>query len=160
MAFRFRTFAKALAVAAGIGFSLALLLPAQAQFWDWGRPQRYQRSDPFRDFFGGAPRYEPRERGWSRERDYEGPSDFSHAPGPGPKKPEATTSIVVMGDANADWLAYGLEDAFSEKPEMGIVRKHRTDSGLIRYDARRDSEWAAVAREIITAEKPKIIVMM
>src|SRR5712692_6912825 len=65
-----------------------------------------------------------------------------------------------MGDANADWLAYGLEDAFSEKPEFGIVRKHRTDSGLIRYDARRDSEWAQVAREIITAEKPKIIVMM
>ena len=60
----------------------------------------------------------------------------------------------------ADWLAYGLEDAFSEKPEIGIVRKHRTDSGLIRYDARRDVDWAQVAREIIAAEKPKFIVMM
>jgi lysophospholipase L1-like esterase len=40
------------------------------------------------------------------------------------------------------------------------VRKHRTDSGLIRYDQRRDSEWAQIAREIITAEKPKFIVMM
>ena len=65
-----------------------------------------------------------------------------------------------MGDANADWLAFGLEDAFSEKPEIGIVRKHRTDSGLIRYDQRRDSEWPQVAREIITAEKPKFVVMM
>jgi hypothetical protein len=36
-----------------------------------------------------------------------------------------------MGDANADWLAYGLEDAYSENPEINIVRKHRTDSGLI-----------------------------
>src|SRR5262249_21323084 len=76
------------------------------------------------------------------------------------EKPEATTSIVVMGDANADWLAYGLEDAFSENPEVGIVRKHRTDSGLIRYDQRRDLEWPQAAREIIAAEKPKFIVMM
>jgi hypothetical protein len=67
---------------------------------------------------------------------------------------------VVVGDANADWLAYGLEDAFSEKPEIGIVRKHRTDSGLIRYDQRRDSEWPLVAREIIATEKPKLVVMM
>ena len=89
--FTSRTFAAA----AVIGLSLALLLPAQAQFWDWGRPQRYQRSDPFRDFFGGAPRYEPRT--WSRDRDYE-PSDSSHAPGPGAKKAEATTAIVVMAD--------------------------------------------------------------
>ena len=58
-----------------------------------------------------------------------------------------------MGDANADWLAYGLEDAFSEKPDIGIVRKHRTDSGLIRYDQRKDTEWPQVAREIIAAEK-------
>jgi hypothetical protein len=65
-----------------------------------------------------------------------------------------------MGDANADWLAYGLEEAFSENPDIGIVRKHRTDSGLIRYDGRRDSEWAQAAREIIAAEKPKFVVMM
>jgi hypothetical protein len=65
-----------------------------------------------------------------------------------------------MGDANADWLAFGLEDAFSEKPEIGIVRKHRTDSGLIRYDQRRESEWPQVAREIIAAERPKFVVMM
>jgi uncharacterized protein len=160
MAFKSRAIAKGLALAAGIGFSLAFLLPAQAQFWDWGRPQRYQRSDPFRDFFGGggAPRFEPRERNWNR--DYEAPADSSHAPGPAAKKPEATTSVVVLGDANADWLAYGLEDAFSEKPEIGIVRKHRTDSGLIRYDPRRDIEWAQAAREIIAAEKPKFIIMM
>ena len=86
--------------------------------------------------------------------------DYSHAPGPSQKKPEATTSIVVVGDANADWLAYGLEDAFSEKPEIAIVRKHRTDSGLIRYGGRGDIEWPQVVREIIAAEKPKFIIMM
>src|SRR5207244_12925036 len=79
---------------------------------------------------------------------------------PAPPREDATVKIVVMGDANADWLAYGLEDAFSEQPEVGIVRKHRTASGLIRYDQRRDGEWPQVAREIIAAEKPKFVVMM
>ena len=97
--------------------------------------------------------------GYQRQ-EREAPVDYSRAPPPSQKKPEATTSIVVVGDANADWLAYGLEDAFSEKPEIAVVRKHRTDSGLIRYDARRDTEWPQVAREIIAAEKPKFIVMM
>src|SRR5262249_7005985 len=76
------------------------------------------------------------------------------------KKPEATTSIAVVGDGNADWLAYGLEDAFSEKPEIGIVRKARTESGLIRYGGRGDIEWPQVIREMIAADKPKFIVMM
>src|SRR3984893_1263805 len=139
------------------GVSLALLLPAQAQFWgDWGnRPQRQQQWN--NNWFGG---------GWNDRRYYdqrqerEAPVDYSRAPAPSQKKPEATTPIVVMGDANADWLAYGLEDAFSENPDVGIVRKHRTDSGLIRYDQRRDLEWPQVVREIIAAEKPKFIVMM
>ena len=30
-----------------------------------------------------------------------------------------------MGDAMADWLAYGLEDAFSDAPEIAIVRKNK-----------------------------------
>src|SRR5215475_988744 len=137
---------KSFAAAAGLGLSLWLLVPAQAQFFDLGRS--------LRELFGA-----PRDRGWDR-RDHEGPSDFSHAPAPAANKPEATTSIVVMGDANADWLGYGLEDAFAEQPEIAIVRKHRTDSGLIRYDQRRDTDWAQTAREIISAEKPKYIVMM
>jgi len=140
------------------GVSLALLLPAQAQFWgDWGnRPQRQQQWN--NNWFGGG--------GWNDRRYYdqrqerEAPVDYSRAPAPSQKKPEATTPIVVMGDANADWLAYGLEDAFSENPDVGTVRKHRTDSGLIRYDQRRDLEWPQVVREIIAAEKPKFIVMM
>jgi hypothetical protein len=86
--------------------------------------------------------------------------DYSSAPRPSQKRLDATTSIIVMGDANADWLAYGLEDAFSEKPEFGVVRKHRTESGLIHYGGRRDSEWPQVVREIIAAEKPKFMVMM
>jgi uncharacterized protein len=143
---------------AATGVSLALLLPAQAQFWDWGnRPQRQQQYNNNNNWFGNG--WFAPDRRYERER--EAPVDYSRAPPSSQKKPEATGSIVVMGDANADWLAYGLEDAFSENPDIAIVRKHRTDSGLIRYDQRRDSaEWPQVAREIIAAEKPKFIVMM
>jgi uncharacterized protein len=163
---------KFLALAA-VGISLALLLPAQAQFWDWGnRPQRQQRyNDQYRYQDQYRDQYRQQHNDWGgwfspgrdrqQQEQREAPVDYSRAPGPSQKKPEATTSIVVMGDANADWLAYGLEDAFSEKPEIGVVRKHRTDSGLIRYDQRRDTtEWPQVVREIIAAEKPKFIVMM
>ena len=155
-------------VVAALGISLALLLPAQAQFWDWGNRQQRQRDSNW-GWFGGNQRWD-RWEGGGRERervrrervdrDRDTPVDYSHAPGPSQKKPEATTSIMVVGDANADWLAYGLEDAFSEKPEIAIVRKHRTESGLIRYGGRGDSEWPQVARQIIAAEKPKFIVMM
>jgi hypothetical protein len=91
----------------------------------------------------------------------EAPPDNSHAPSPQQRKADVPpTSVVVMGDAMADWLAYGLEDALVERPEIGTTRKHRAGSGLIRYDPRRDVDWAQTAREIIAAEKPKFVVMM
>jgi hypothetical protein len=158
------------AVSVGL-ISLALLLPANAQYWNysWGgrQQQRQQVYNPFGGgFWGGpgywgdrqAPRY-PRQRERARESEREQIPDYSRAPAATPRK-DATVKIVVMGDANADWLAYGLEDAYSDNPDVGIVRKHRTDSGLISYDARRDTDWPQVAREIIAAEKPKVIVMM
>src|SRR5262252_7732396 len=158
---------RGVVAAAVAGISLALLLPAQAQFWgDWGgRPQRQQQynNNWNNNWFGGGGnerRYDDRRYYDPYRQEREAPVDYSRAPPSSQKKPEATTSIVVMGDANADWLAYGLEDAFSENPEVAVVRKHRTDSGLIRYDQRRDLEWPQVAREIIAAEKPKFIVVM
>ena len=130
--------------------SFALLLPANAQFWgnSWGGRQQ-QPQQPYNPYggFGGDRQWDywgyrqrertpsPRQRERPREVEKEQPPDYSHAPPATPRK-DATVKVVVMGDANADWLAYGLEDAFSEKPEIGIVRKHRTDSGLIPGDDR------------------------
>src|SRR5262249_46374343 len=134
--------------------SLALLLPANAQYWGypWGgrQQQRQQLYNPFGGGFWGeryrggrqAQRY-PRVRERAREQTL----DYRPAPPATPRK-DAIVKIVVMGDANADWLAYGLEDAYSDNPDVGIVRKHRTDSGLISYDARRDIDWPQAAREI------------
>src|SRR5262249_59167843 len=111
--------------------------------WGWfGGNQRWDRWEG-----GGRERERVRRERVDRDRDT--PVDYSHAPGPSQKKPEATTSIVLVGDANADWLAYSLATAFSETPEIAIVRKHRTDSGLIRYGGRGDSEWPQVARDLI-----------
>jgi uncharacterized protein len=87
--------------------------------------------------------------------------DFSNAPPP--RKPEtpATTHIVVMGDSLADWLGHGLEEAFADNPEFGVVRKFRANTGLIRNDSRSDSyDWVTSAREQLAAEQPDFIVMI
>jgi hypothetical protein len=41
-------------------------------------------------------------------------------------------SVLLLGDGMADWLAYGLEDAYAEQFDMGVIRRHKTVSGLIR----------------------------
>jgi uncharacterized protein len=61
----------------------------------------------------------------------------------------------------ADWLAYGLEDAYTEQPDMGVIRKHKTTSGLIKYQPKGEpSDWAAAAKGILDTEKPDVIVVM
>jgi hypothetical protein len=158
--------------------TLALLTPVDAQFWgNWGgssseqrrppRPvQQQQQQQQLFNPFGGPGWFDntPQQReprAPQREREREAPVDYSHAPSQ-QKKPDAaaSTPVLVFGDGMADWLAYGLEDAFSEKPEISIVRKNRAAAGLIRYDTRRDTEWPQVVREAIAADKPKFIVMM
>ncbi len=65
-----------------------------------------------------------------------------------------------MGDGMADWLAYGLEDAFSDSPEIGIVRKNKINSGLLRYEAKGDLDWWHVARDLLAQDKPNYVIMM
>jgi hypothetical protein len=154
----FRGLRSALRLAAIACVSGALLVPASAQFWSpfGGRsqPRPSQQGggfNPFGGLFGSPPPQNP------------APVDYSRAPPPPQRKVDpaaATTTLVVVGDSMADWLAYGLEEAFAETPEMAIVRKHRTTSGLIRYDTRRDVEWPQIVKEMIAADKPKLIVMM
>ena len=60
----------------------------------------------------------------------------------------------------ADWLAHGLEQAFADTPEVAVLRKHRTHSGLIRETRGDPPDWPVLAREILAAEKPAFVVMM
>src|SRR5262249_40027265 len=64
-------------------------------------------------------------------------------------------------DGMADWLAYGLEDAYVEQPDMGVIRKAKNTSGLIKYQPKGEpSDWAAAAKGILATEKPDVIVVM
>jgi hypothetical protein len=159
-------------IVAGLAISASAPSPAAAQFW--GEPYPYYQPrrriqplfNPFGIFRSRPPVYEDRERERPRprrggvERRAPAPVDFSRAPAP--RKPEGTptTSVVVVGDAMADWLGYGLEEAFAENSEFGVVRKHRTVSGLIRNASRESYDWTQASREIVTAEKPQFVVMM
>jgi len=144
---------------------LALTAPAQAQRADDRYPflsRQRPRSGGFLDWFGGGG-WNSRPNQYPQEPQVQYQTDYSHAPPP--KKPDAnapapTTSIVVLGDGMADWLAYGLEDAFSDSPEVAVVRKDKIHSGLLRYEAKNDLDWWHVARDILTQEKPNYVVMM
>jgi len=89
------------------------------------------------------------------------PADFSRAPPPRKAETPPTSTVLVLGDSMADWLASGLEEALVDLPELGVIRKHRTYSGLIRYENRADApDWPLVARDAISADKPKFVVVM
>ena len=65
-----------------------------------------------------------------------------------------------MGDDMADWLGYGLEDVFSDTPEVRVGRKNKLNSGLLHYDAKGDLDWWHVARDTLAQEKADYVVMM
>ncbi|HEY6382836.1 MAG TPA: DUF459 domain-containing protein, partial [Pseudolabrys sp.] len=154
-------------------------MAVQAQFfWNWNQQDQSnrQRSRPqsggFFDWFGGGqnnsrPRDDdsyrpPRQRQYQPQQQ---PSESSRAPAA--KKADAkdeqtgpATSIVVMGDDMADWLGYGLEDVFSDTPEIRVVRKNKLNSGLLHYDAKGDLDWWHVARDTLAQEKADYVVMM
>ena len=50
--------------------------------------------------------------------------------------PNGSTNVLVFGDAMSEWLSYGLEEAFAETPEIGVTRKPRVNTGLIRTEQR------------------------
>jgi len=140
---------------------LALTAPAKAQFFGDDRypgRQRQQRSGGFFDSLFGPPRQPT-----YQNEPFSQPSDNSRAPSPRKSDSKAEpvkTSILVMGDGMADWLAYGLEDAFSDTPEIGILRKNKLHSGLLRYESKGDLDWWHAARDILAQEKANYVVMM
>src|SRR4030095_12503169 len=89
--------------------------------------------------------------------------DSSKAPPPQKRDPSIVPerNVLVLGDGMADWLASGLEDAYTERPDMGVIRKNRATSGLIKYQPKGEpSDWAAAAKQILATEKPDAIVVM
>jgi hypothetical protein len=155
-----------IALAVAIALLVGIAGPASAQFFNFGGPPRPPNPVPRSSggfggggWFGGdvfAPFQQQAPKRVIRE-------DFSRAPPP-EKRENATVperNVMVLGDAMADWLAYGLEDAYAEQPDMGVIRKHKTVSGLIKYQPKGDpADWAAAAKGILANEKPDAIVVM
>jgi len=143
------------ALAVAIALMIGIVGPASAQFFNFGGPSRppprsgggWFGGDFFQPFQQQAPQA-PRQ-------------DFSRAPGPAKRDTVPERNVLVLGDAMADWLGYGLEDAYAEQPDMGVIRKHKTISGLIKYQPRGEpADWTAAAKGILATEKPDAIVVM
>jgi uncharacterized protein len=159
----FRVFTESgplIALAVAIALLVGIVGPASAQFFNFGGPPRPQpqqapRAAPGGGWFGGD-LFAPFQQQAPRRV-----QDFSKAPSPEKRETVADRNVLVLGDGMADWLAYGLEDAYSEQPDMGVIRKSKTVSGLIKYQPRGEpSDWAAAAKGILAAEKPDAIVVM
>src|ERR1700716_808165 len=145
-----------------LSLSAAVTVPSGAQVFDDRFPFIEERA---RRGGGASNRNSPflgdtyRQGGGAEENN-------AKAPPPTRKADSAPlTSVVVLGDSMADWLAYGLEQAAAESPDIGILRRHRTLSGLIRADVKSDPrgdypDWPQAAREILNADKANFIVMM
>jgi uncharacterized protein len=162
----------------------AVAPPAKAQLFDFfnrppgsipgggyqqrARPQPQQRGFDF-PFFGGNSNYQPVEP-WSRQPrrveprqpqgDFRAQGDFSKAPPTPRKEVEPTVNVLVLGDSMADWLAYGLEDAFADTPELGVTRRHRTGSGLLRSEGRDAYDWVQGTKDALARENADFVVMM
>src|SRR6516165_2739436 len=132
--------------------------------WGWdNRPSRgwgdrypsdrYHRQSPYRDFFYPFS---------SDRRNRPAPAaDYSKAPPPRKLEKPATSTVVVVGDSMADWLGYGLDEKYADHPEIGVERKIRATSGLVRYDAKNEAlDWPQAAKEALSNEKPNAIVVM
>jgi uncharacterized protein len=144
------------AAAAGVAVAAAALpLPAHAQFFgdDWGG--------------GGGGGYYGR-GGYSNDfsfpffrRPYSRPAESYRAPSPHKRDTQPASTVVVIGDSMADWLAYGLEEIYADNPQIGIVRNIRLNSGLIHYEPRNDTlEWWQAIKDVLATEKPSAIVVM
>ena len=151
------------ALAVAIAMLVGIAGPASAQFFNfgggWSRPAQPRSGGGGGGWFGGdffAP-FQQQPQAPKRMQ------DFSRAPAPEKRDPNIVPErqVLVLGDGMADWLAYGLEDAYAERPDMGVIRKNRATSGLIKYQPRGEpADWTAAAKQILASEKPDAIVVM
>jgi uncharacterized protein len=146
-----------IALAVAVALLVGIVAPASAQFFNFGGPPRPAPRSNGGGWFGGD-LFAPFQQQAPRRIE-----NFSKAPPPEKHDNAAVPerNVLVLGDAMADWLAYGLEDAYADQPEMGVIRKHKTVSGLISYQPKGEpADWAAAAKGILATEKPDAIVVM
>ncbi len=164
---------RLLAIGIGLGTAaLTLAVPADAQlsgsrsaFTERPGAERVQFREFFQFPFGGGNgrnSYNPNQPSPSYQQ--RAPQAYEPTKAPPPRKVETppTSTVIVIGDTFADWLGYGLEEAFADTPEIGIVRKIHPYSGLVRYEAARGEvqEWSQTIKDLLAPENPAAIVVM
>jgi uncharacterized protein len=124
--------------------------PAHAQYRGFGFPFF---SNPW---FFDRPAPEPRAPRQRPPRPRE-PANIT-APPP-PHKPDVAPAktAIVIGDSMAEWLAYGLEQAYAESGDVGIVRKVRSSIGLIDACNGELRKWL---EQSLANEKPVFVAIM
>ena len=156
----FRVFTETgplIALAVAVALLVGLAGPASAQFFNFGGWQRPQPQRPNGGGWFGGDLFAPFQQQQAPKR----VENYSKAPPPEKRDTVPERNVMVLGDGMADWLAYGLEDAYADQPDMGVMRRHKTVSGLIKYQPKGDpADWAAAAKGILATEKPDAIVVM
>jgi hypothetical protein len=137
--------------------SLALTQPAQAQLFE--RRQRGGGGGFLGNIFGN-PNYGVPFQGPSSHERAQPQVDYSRAPPAKKYEGTPTISIMVLGDSMADWLGYGLEEAFADAPEFAVLRRAKARSGLLRYEAKSDLDWWHIARDEVAKDKADYVVIM
>jgi hypothetical protein len=144
-----------IALAVAVALLAGIASPASAQFFNFGGWSRPQPRSGGGGWFGGD-LFAPFQQQAPKKVE-----SFSKAPPPEKRETVPERNVLVLGDAMADWLAYGLEDAYAEQPDMGVIRRHKTVSGLIKYQPKGDpADWAAAAKGILATDKADAIVVM
>jgi uncharacterized protein len=88
------------------------------------------------------------------------PSPVLHSAEKKPDKPEVPPSffVAVLGDSLGQMLGQGLVEAFSERPEVAILRKARDNSGLVRNDV---YDWVKASQDLLAGnEKINVAVIL
>ena len=137
----FRVFTESgplIASAVAVALLVGIAGPASAQFFNfggWSRPQP-RPGGGSGGWFGGE-LFAPFQQQAPKRIE-----NFSRAPPPEKRETVPDRNVLVLGDGMADWLAYGLEDTYADQPDMGVVRKPKTYSGLIKYQPRGEpADW-------------------
>src|SRR5262249_27351508 len=127
---------------------------AQGYWGGWGGGRNYggNRSySPQRDFFfpfSGVNRPPP-------------VADSTKAPASRKLETPPANTVMVVGDSMADWLAYGLDELYTDEPSVGFERKIRASSGLIRYDAKNEAlDWSQATKDALANARPNAIIVM
>jgi uncharacterized protein len=161
MAIRVRRGALARSVAGALLFAgWAMWQPAHAQYYRgfgfsfFSNPWGFDRPAP------RPPRHHPQHEHTFLHREHtQREREPANVNAPPPQKSEVTPAKtgIVIGDSMAEWLAYGLEQAYADSPEIGIIRKVQQSIGLLDECKGDVRKWV---EQSLANEKPAFIAIM